>query len=288
MSKTVGKNNDKTPEDIQEYWTKERRDKAKPKPLPEVPDQETDGDRPSPKKPIITPPHTSKNHKNRDLEVSEGLAILVADPASFPWRCNGKLYFTWKGEDWVGSAGSILLEVLLTAGHNKYDEGEWSDDFMYWPGYPEYDKEPKSFGWSRVSIFTAWMEDRNFAFDYAMIHTDEPLTGIGSMGVIRNLSPEGKTWTAIGYPAEPPYGGEQMYKTTGKYVSGTSIITMDNNDMTRGSSGGNWWYKLGKDQTYINGVQSHRGAETSYAKSPYIDDEDYSLLLSCVAFDTCH
>lgn len=281
MSTTICKNNDsKTKEnEIREYWTQERMDKASPKVMPEVPDTPGDIELPPPKGPIATPPDTSLTDSIPDIELKVGLATKVTNPDKSPLKCNGKLYFTWKGEDWVGSAGAILLEVLLTAGHNVFDEGEWSDNFYFYPAYPV---NGQSWGWSRAAIFTAWQNAADYAYDYAMLLTDSPMKDIGSVGVVRDLNPKGREWTAIGYPSEPPYDGGNMMETTGNYVKGSTIITMDKNDMTQGSSGGVWLTKTDKG-TFVNGVQSHRKqGESSYAASPYIADKDYQELKDCL------
>lgn len=283
MSTTSSKNN-KTHEEIKAFWTQENRDAAIPKPFPEPPEL-GEVSFPTPKSPIITPPNTSIKDINRDQEVKVGLAIPVNSPKKYPWSCNGKLFFTWKGQKYVGSASSILNEVLLTAGHNIYDEGEWSDDFYYHPAYPDYHKR---WSWTRAAIFTAWKNTSNFAYDYAMILTNTSMAEVGSIGCARDINPKGRTWTAIGYPSKYPYPdpGNQMYKTTGNYVSGSSIITMENNDMTKGSSGGAWLTQIGSEN-YVNGVQSTRGGAASYANSPYIDNDDYLNLLKCVETDLC-
>ena len=284
MTTTISKT--KTESDrIEAYWTKEKRDKARPKPLPVLPDHfEWEDDRHIPQTPIATPPNASVLDANIDQALVIGLATPVKDPAKYPWSCNGKLFFTWKGDDYVGSAGSILLEVLLTAGHNIFDQGEWSDNFLYYPAYPDLQK---SYGWSRVAIFTAWQNDANYAFDYAMIMLDSTLPDeVGSMGVIRDLSPKDRSWTAIGYPAAAPYSGNQMYQTTGDYVTGSTIITMNNNDLTQGSSGGNWLTEI-SEESYVNGVQSNRNGQSDQANSPYIANSDYTKLLDCVTTGTC-
>ncbi len=283
MSKTSSKNN-KDFKEIQAYWTKERRDKAIPKPLPKLPDDgEIAEQSTTTRRPTFTPPDTSIKDENDDQSLNGKLAKPVNSPENLPWRCNGKLFFTWKGDDYVGSAGAILLEVLLTAGHNVFDEGEWSDNFYYYPAYPDYGK---SWGWKRASVFTAWQYDANYAYDYAMILTDTSMKDIGSIGCVRDLAPKDRTWTAIGYPSRMPYPGDQMYKTTGNYIAGDSIITMDNNDMTKGSSGGVWLTDF-EGVMCVNGIQSTRGGVPEYANSPYIANNDYEKLLKCVTMDEC-
>lgn len=281
---TKSKENKKELEEIQDYWTKERRDRAIPKPMPELPDEGESRKKLIPEIPIITPPNISiENIENLSVELAAGSAIPVSTPATWPWSCNGKLYFTWKGKDYVGSAGSIFLEILLTAGHNVYDEGEWSDKFLYFLGYPVYGK---SWGWTRAAVFTAWQKKSDFSHDYAMILTSSTMKEVGSMGSVRGISPNGRTWTAIGYPAAPPYSGGTMYKTTGDYVSGSSIITMNNNDMTQGSSGGNWLTNY-NGENYVNGVQSTRGGAATYANSPYLNNADFITLLNCAVSGNC-
>ncbi|WP_025743194.1 trypsin-like serine peptidase [Aquimarina pacifica] len=264
--------------EIEEYWTKERREKAIPKPSPTLPDDFKEPDFDTSKITTIIEANTSITDNDIYKAIDVPIAVPVEYPQNYPNRCNGKLYFTWKGENYVGSAGSVFLEVLLTAAHNIYDEGEWSDNFLYFPGYPEYTGVQVSWGWSKVAIFDEWKDNTNFAYDYAMIRTDSPMTSIGTMPTILNLPPQNRTWTAIGYPAISPYSGEQMYKTTGSYVSGSTIITMNNNDMTQGSSGGNWITTV-SSVNYVNGVQSTRGSQPSYANSPYLNQEEYDALL---------
>lgn len=273
--------------EIHDAWTMERRKQAIPKPLPEVPAALPEG---SGQKPWVdqTPVATQANITAKDRLKAENftrveLAVPVDTPTESPYRCNGKLFFSWKGKDYVGSAGSIYLDVLLTAAHNVYDEGEWSDEFIYYPAYPDCDK---SWSWSRAAIFTAWKNNTDYAYDYAMIQTNNPMENVGSMSCILNLSPVDRTWVAYGYPAVSPYPGNQMYQTAGNYVAGGSIITMDNNDMTQGSSGGNWITQH-QGRSYVNGVQSTRGAKATYANSPYLGRIDFDALVNCVTTGNC-
>jgi len=281
---TISKENKNDSKVVQNYWTKERRDKAIPKPMPDFSDKDVHSEVQIPRRPFISPPNMSiEDKENINVELDAGLAIPVNDPTTYPWSCNGKLFFTWKGKDYVGSAGSVFLEILLTAGHNVYDEGEWSDKFLYYPAYPDYGK---FWGWTRAAIFTDWKNSTNYSHDYAMILTDSSMKEVGSMASIRNIPPKGRSWTAIGYPAEAPYSGEKMYKTTGDYVNGNIIITMNNNDMTKGSSGGNWLITI-EDKEYVNGVQSTINRSASLANSPYLDNTDFNNLLNCAKTGDC-
>lgn len=300
MSNTSSREQDKSTEELQEYWTEERRSNAKPKPMPVISEEKTgeDDDDQDQGSPVVTPPNTSivniaglypSDAPGRLALKGKGfgpnvLAQPVTTPASWPYSCNGKLFFSWNGGDYVGSAGSIFLEVLLTAGHNIYDEGQWSTNFLYYPGYPVYGK---SWGWTRAAVFTAW-QSGNFDYDYAMILTSSSMAEVGSIGAITSVPPTGLTWSAYGYPSAAPYPGNQMYVATGSYVSGTSQITMNNNDMTQGSSGGVWLTNY-NGQYGVNGVQSHRlNSQPTYAISPYLNTNDFQTLLQCAATGQCN
>lgn len=285
--KTVCKEPVRSLTSIEEFWTKERMLEAIPKPLPvyHANDAAPDNNTAKTRGPLrISPPNTSaKERLKSPTSGSTKLAKPVEDPTDIPNIYNGKLFFTWKGTHYVGSAGSIYLDVLLTAAHNIYDEGEWSDNFMYYPAYPDFGK---SWSWSRAAIFEAWQNKTDFAYDYGMLLTDQPMSDVGSMASIQGLPLADRSWTAYGYPAAIPYPGNSMYKTTGNYVSGENIVTMNNNDMTQGSSGGSWITHY-KGKAYVNGVQSTRGEQTNFANSPYLDSVDFEALLDCVATGNC-
>ncbi|MCH9638852.1 MAG: hypothetical protein K0U40_05100 [Betaproteobacteria bacterium] len=291
--KTISHEPSKLRAEIDKYWSEERREKAIPKPLPEPPQTIVGDDTEAPwldQIPVVTPPNISAKDRLKSEKFTRSqLADPVTTPEVYPYRCNGKLFFCWQGKDWVGSAGSIYLDVLLTAAHNIYDEGEWSDMFLYYPAYPDLINpglKRKSWGWSRAAIFTAWKNSTNFAFDYAMLLTDSSMKEVGSQGYITNLPPQDRIWTAYGYPSAAPYPGNQMFQTAGNYVSGNTIITMQNNDMTKGSSGGNWITQH-KGKNYVNGVQSTRGSKATYANSPYLDNMDFEDLVKCVTKGNC-
>lgn len=287
---TTSNNSIKKENEILGYWTDERKRNAKPKPLPRLSLSKDFNEalfQPSGNLSVV-PPNVSALENLDNLKsnlAAQYIATPVATPASWPYSCNGKLFFKWKGGDYVGSAGSIYLEVLLTAGHNVYDEGEWSTDFLYDPGYPVYGK---SWGTSRAAIFTAWRDNTNYAYDYAMLLTSTSMQEVGSMGTLLNYSPNGKTWTSFGYPARSPYPGNQMFQTTGSCVSfANGIIGMSNNDMTQGASGGNWWTNY-NGQNYVNGVNSFGyDSQPTTMYGPYLNGSDFNTLLTCVATGNC-
>ncbi len=61
MSNTSSKEQDKSNEELEEYWTEERRSNAQAKPMPVVPEEKTGegGEDQEQGNPVITPPNTS-------------------------------------------------------------------------------------------------------------------------------------------------------------------------------------------------------------------------------------
>lgn len=284
--KTLITKNKKSHQETLEYWTEERKASAKRKPHRIIPPNKSNSAGAQPKGKVRVGQHNVSVFDNiellKDVDSTDFLAKPVARPGKWPNSCNGKLYFTWKGQDYVGSAGSIYLEVLLTAAHNIYDEGAWSTNILYDAGHQERGKV-----WSYTSavISGEWMNNENYAYDYSMILTDSSMKSVGSIAPITNYSPIGKNWIAYGFPADNPYPGDKMYKTRGKCVSYVDgIIGMDHNDMTKGSSGGNWKTKYGGGgQFYVNSVNSHGvQGEPSTMYGPYLDTWSFYLMLNAL------
>ena len=287
MAITILSSPERSHEELQEYWTEERRASAKPKPMPSLDEAVL---RPTPTGRILAVPpnmpldqikHPEGEYQQDKTAASTCPATAVTNTTTWPNTCNGKLFFNWKGSAWVGSAGSILLEVLLTAGHNVYDEGEWSTDFLYYPAYPNWGK---SWGWSRAAVFTAWQNNTDYKYDYAMILTSSSMAEVGSWGYVYNLAPS--SWKAFGYPGNSPYSGDQMYQTTGTYAGGGNPMGMNNNDMQSGSSGGNWIATYQGQQVYANGVNSYHTSTPCVEYSPYFDSS-FAVLLQCVTTGNC-
>lgn len=268
---------------LQEYWTPERRENATPKPMP-VRQEELRREEPTATgEPSFQHPHRPEGEEDkRESAAAAGCpATKVTSTTTWPNCCNGKLFFDWKGQSYVGSAGSITLEVILTAGHCVYDEGEWSTNFLYYPAYPDLGR---SWSWKRAAVFKAWQTSNNYAYDYAMLLTSSSMAAVGSWGWVYNLAPS--AWKAFGYPGNSPYPGNQMYQTSGAYVGGSPVMGMNNNDMHSGSSGGNWIATYQGQQLYANGVNSHHTGTACVEYSPYFD-ESFANLLKCVTTGVC-
>jgi V8-like Glu-specific endopeptidase len=284
-----GKSGDRNEAAAEEYWTEERRAKAKPVPLPKVPA----GTAPAATEPAKRgetghTQHGPGEEKNPDTHVEPrgtgGQA--VAAPLNYPYRTVGKLFFTQGGSGFSGSAAMITPNILLTAGHCVYDGG-WSTNVAFYPSYGKRASNDRAykFNYNYVAAWTAWTQHGNRAFDYGMVWFDSaPGNIIGWLGTLWNAPTGGRTWDAVGYPAtpNPPFNGNVMDECLGQVASSSTAgtIGLTNDNMEHGSSGGPWitnWNETGR--THANGLQSfhiHDGDTTEYG--PYFTQDLKGLM----------
>lgn len=259
----------KTHEEIEAYWTPERRARARPRevepppstpsalPLPGVEGQR---DAPSfdPRPPAGASEGRKQDHEKADATLRP--PVPVSDPDSFPWRTIGKLFFTSDGQDWVGSASVIAREGLLTVAHNLYNipTRSWSANLWF---YPAYDSGGSAYG--AFSCREFWVTDEyvhgDRDYDVGLMRMNEhgghPIGAIvGHLGYSINRQPE-RSWIAVGYPGAY-HEGQRMMAEEGHF---TRMI--DNNMavgmqgvLAHGTSGGPWL--LFGDLAVVNGVHT--------------------------------
>lgn len=183
----------------------------------------------------------------------------VPDRSIIPYSAVGKLYMTFDGQNYVGSAWTIAGSGVFTAGHCLYERslGGWADRVLF---VPQSHKGQKPVGeWAAVQMSTlkGWSDNRDFKYDLACFKTDRPIAPrTGSLGWMANYPPNQGPYTGIGYPAASPFDGQEMWRSTGNYRSGANPIQAWG-DMTGGCSGGPWEvWKGGTPLT--NGLNSFR------------------------------
>jgi V8-like Glu-specific endopeptidase len=261
----------------EEYWTEERRRSVAPIQLP-VARARSKGAAKAPA-PSGDPGHTphsrgSAEEPKTPMGPRGTGGSAVPTPLAYPFRTNGRLFFTQpNGNGFSGSASLISPNILLTAGHcvfttqaisSKPAKAGWNGNLVFYPSYPlRSSSDPYyKFGYNWAACWTAWSQSTNFAYDYGMIWIDAgPGNALGWLGTLWNASTSGRTWTAIGYPAQPdpPFNGNAMDEATGQYggsdQSGTFILSNDN--MSHGSSGGPWI------TTWNESSPTHANSDTS-------------------------
>lgn len=183
----------------------------------------------------------------------------VPNRATIPYAAVGKLYMTFDGKNYVGSAWTIAGSGVFTAGHCLFDRdgGGWADRVLFVPQFHIGQKPVGEWAATQMASLKGWTDNRDFGFDLACFKTDRPIQpSTGGLGWLANYPPNQGPYTGIGYPAASPFDGREMWRSTGNYRGGSNPKQAWN-DMTGGCSGGPW--AVWKDGApYGNGVNSFR------------------------------
>ncbi|ASR38571.1 hypothetical protein BAY61_30270 [Prauserella marina] len=164
----------------------------------------------------------------------------------------GKVFFTLAGSNYVCSGtatSSTNGDVVTTAGHCLNEgPGAFATNFAF---VPAYDNGSRPYGtWTAESLYTtsAWANSGDFNYDVGFAVLNENASGqsltdvVGSYPIAFNLA-RGLNYTSYGYPAGPPFDGEELYSCSGTARPDTFGGSDDQGltcDMTGGSSGGGW------------------------------------------------
>jgi len=245
--------------DMSEFWTSERMANAIPLPVPRMPlggglesgPSLEEGER------IIVPPNSVSVAEKGDTAAT--IAQPVPNPGSWPYACVGKMFMSFGGTGYVASGwcASGSAYVFGTAGHCVYDTStdQWATNVMFCPSYTPNGPGDKYYATKLVTL-VGWATNHNFAYDIGFVVVSKSMfENRGNLGLVftKGTGP----FTAVGYPANAPFPGNQMYKATGNAVPSTTGIAMNNNDMGGGSSGGPWMINYQGQFGYVNGVQSY-------------------------------
>lgn len=271
-------------EELLEYWTEEAMAEAQPI-LPElepgsVPDQ------------MLEEESLAAPYDQASVAPEEGVEEMAIEPQPpapasgsrteqvpkrhvLPYCPIGKLFMTFDGRNFVGSAWVVAGSGVFTAGHCVWDAslGGWADKILFVPQH--HDGASPVGSWTSVQIASlkGWTTKRDFKFDLAVFKTDRPIQPrTGSLGWKANYPANQGPYTGAGYPAgaHPTHGfnGRRMWRSTGRYRGGSNPIQAWN-DMTGGCSGGPWIvWKEG--QVHANGINSFRyNNDPASMYSPY-------------------
>ncbi|HWM90114.1 MAG TPA: hypothetical protein VN493_05055 [Thermoanaerobaculia bacterium] len=261
----------KSHEEIEKYWTPERREKAIERPF-----------EPTDLPPSTLPPPGGEEaqdfpghdpHRERDRTTAGGVkteglvaARLVPDPDVYPWRAIGKLFFTADGVDYVGSACVISRDGLLTAAHNLYDvrTKTWSDDLWFYPAYNGGSSVYGSWRWDKMWVPDEWSKLDQEAYDVGLLRmrtSGGRSVGdvVGWLGYSVDRTVE-RSWIDVGYPSDE-YEGKRMMEEEGAYtrmLDSNKVVGKQGN-MSGGASGGPWL--LYGNKALVNGLHSFRRAK---------------------------
>jgi len=269
--------------EIEAYWTEDRIRSAEPLPLPVLsgePPQSVAAE--SGAEPVsrdaVEPDRTEVSAEAAPCFVTSRVANLGVTP----YKYVGKLYMTFGGVNYVGSASCICKFSILTAGHCVYDRSKgWATNVVF-KGRFSNGSQAGTWAMRQLGAPRGWTESQDYAYDFAGgISAGNIQSIMGSAGWLANAPANQGNIDSIGYPAQPITGynfdGKYMWHSAGKYQSGTTILKMCNN-MTGGCSGGPWDV-LSSGQPRINGVNSHRyTSDPNSLYSPYFGQGFLNLI----------
>jgi V8-like Glu-specific endopeptidase len=269
---------------VLEYWSEDRLRSTQPLPIPES-SAETFAMLPS------TEPGVAVHADSLGPGGAFELASLwfttsrVNDITVFPQCAVGKLYMTFGGSNFVGSAWVVAECAIFTAGHCLYDteHGGWATNVIFKARYRNGQALGTwAFSNSKLAVPKGWYDNRDFTLDMGAAVSTTPIRPTtGRLGWAANYPVNQGPYTELGYPAQTlpgyPFDGEEMWQSVGDYVSGTNIIRACGN-MSGGCSGGPW--AIFRDNVWrVNGLNSHRpGGDNDHIHSPYFGQNFLNML----------
>ena len=291
-------------EPSEEFWTRERIQKAMENPLDmiiELPSQKTEtlpesiNGTPKSSEPFI-PNGINRNFlTEKEVISSVGEASAVKCPASsyetgyfpnysqYPERTQGMLAIS-KGNDLYAVCSATLIgsNMIMTAAHCVADSGEWYSDWAFVPGFNGSSNwKPYGIGLAKyVFIYSGWFNNSYLPADVAFIVLKQPLGDqVGWLGIKVNQTRE-QGWLQVGYPADYPYQWVTLAYNISSYGydecrAGTPCLIAVGSLLTKGSSGGPWVMA----DNYINGVNSAKPSDCyiETTLSPYFGDKIWDL-----------
>ncbi len=232
--------------------------------------------------------------KAPDLKLRERAIVPSALPVppgaynSLPYSAEGKVFFTdpQTGLDYLCSGTALISQnrsVVDTAGHCVIEGGSGDNFYTNWIFCPQYLNGNCPRGqWSARELITStqWADNgtlsRDIGFAIVGAHNGQRLTdAVRSVNIITGLS-RNQTFTALGYPAMPPFDGEHMQSCRSGTVTtdssqGSPATTGIDCNMNGGSSGGGWLIRR-NNTWYLNGHVSYRYSTLpDVLFSPYYD-----------------
>lgn len=174
----------------------------------------------------------------------------ISNPTVYPYRTQGKVFFSSGGGNYVCSATVVNTpsqRVVFSAGHCVVDEGVVSTNFAFVPGYHNGQRPYGTFVATKLFSINGWINNGNFSYDMSAAVLGGPkkvAAVVGSRGIQFNLARQ-QNFVAFGYPAAPPFNGAKLYSCPSPYkgqdpTTGNPRTQWINCNMTGGSSGGGW------------------------------------------------
>lgn len=190
-------------------------------------------------------------------------------------RTTGRVFLTMNNVDFVCSASAVRSanrDVVVTAGHCVKDGvGSWAENWIFVPGYRDGKRPYGAYAARRMFVAGPWARRGDDSYDVGFVAVTT--SGGRHLGDVVGGQPVGfnvrrglRTY-GFGFPADPPYNGEQLLYCAGVVRADPQAQTRDQGlrcDLTAGASGGPW----------LSGFDpgTGRGTLTSVSSFKYSDD----------------
>jgi len=215
----------------------------------------------------------------------------ITDFSPFPTKAIGRVNFQHQdGDGYICSGAFIAADVVLTAGHCCWEDGNWSKNFEIVLGYDH--GGGTSYEADDLRISKGWQHDTDEAFKYDYCFLKMKSEGPAWLGWQTDVDFSQPQWDSIdayGYPEN--YGDtEELYVAHSTYMRDSISLTDDKdagyyrancNPMHHGNSGGPWFAN-----DLVVGLNSHHnGGDWDIVEySPYLTRNWYEI---CQAAGGC-
>ena len=250
-------------ETVEDYWTPARMAAATP--MQKTHDEDLD--------PQVLDDLLGSIQELNPRTILPGSSSERQDPSESPHI--GKVFFSTEQGDFVCSGNLVASanqSTVSTAGHCLHDGdgGDFATNFAFAPAYEYGESEHGVWAAEELTTTSQWAENSEFDFDvgFAVMETKNGTTieqQVGESSAVAFNQPRGEFYSAYGYPAGPPFNGQELQRCQGNAVddpNGGSAQGVPC-DMTGGSSGGPWFLSDGSD-----------GAQNSVNSYKYVIDND--------------
>jgi V8-like Glu-specific endopeptidase len=275
-------------QDIEEYWTNTRREEAQARPYEptELPPETAEpGPAPDPEQSVEGSTPAGREGGPPDRAGAPEAGNPFAIPRDWidvnPYLKIGKLFFTVNDANYTGSACVVGRRLLLTAAHNLYLDGVWSQRILFVPGAWDNYGDFGDWWFGTEFVPDAWGRYQRDADDVGVVQlvpggadrrAPRPIGDVvGWLQYLYDGDPAGRSWRDVGYPRN--YGNKlRMYAQDGDYrrrLDAGGVVGMTG-VLAAGISGGPW---LLWDRDYwptVYGLHSfHTGRYPGEVFSPY-------------------
>jgi V8-like Glu-specific endopeptidase len=173
----------------------------------------------------------------------------VANVTVFPYSAVGCLFFMQNGKPFSATACVVGKNVVFTAAHNLWDDGNVSTDIVFQPQY----KDGSGLGsWTpdpqHIVIPDEWKTQRTATFDFAAFRTTAGLPTDKTDILVPHIAKltAGTSCRAIGYA-----DGKVMWESIGALDYAMSFLAQMESDLAAGSGGGPWLTELAGGPAFI-------------------------------------